>query len=1161
MSNRKVITLLVFTCLLLFFSPYPSVSVNSSEFIKLQQESNSNEEQEVFLSFSYRNFFNKVVTAYYEDGNYYLPVSEIFSSLKISHEVNNEDLSIEGFYLDPENTFRFDFSNYQIELENKGVFELDASQMRVKELDYYIKMEVLAKVFNLNFSVDMNNLLLQLETPHELPIVSEYNRQQRRERQERATIEQELHPLLFERDRKLIGGAFFDYSLSSFINNTENTYSYNFDIGSELLGGDLEGAAFGNYTDSYSNFTTNNLRWRYVLRDNDYLTQFYAGQTTSNGLIDRSFTGVRLTNEPIEPRFLYDSYEIEGTAPIGSEVELYYNNSLYDYRRITEDEQFRFIAPLTYGTSRLGLRIYGPDGRVREREQRIQIPFNFLPKGEVTYHLNAGRLNNPILGSTEESYLAQGNVAYGLSDWLTQKVGIEYFDQFSNQAPLFYSSTSARIFDDYLLNADIAPNAFYRLSGNIIYPSSASWGVNYTYFTDERLYNPIGNNHELSANLFIPFEIAELPLNIRFTGDYAQSHTQNRDNIYYNLDLNSRINRLNLRLSFRDRQFGSFTVSPSSSSELRASATYLISPQTNVPRYLQNTFISTSARFNPHSGSFQEAQLQASRSVFDKGRIQASFARNFAGNFNFMNVGLTIDFNSIRSTSTVRSNRNQTSFTQNFRGSVGYDDNNNDLIFSNRNQVGRSATSLRLYVDSNNSGSYDEGDDIIQDDAIRIGRAGVQSTSKDGIFRFSQLQSYHRINMEINEAAIQNPMLVPEFKQFSIVTDPNQYKPINIPFYTSGVVSGKVVQVEGEEPTPLSGVRLYLESKQSDYSKEMQTFNDGSFYTHQIPPDSYHLYIDSNQLQFLNASSEPDTMDVEVEAIAEGDFVENLNFTVIPKSGLDETEQNKVTKNGKNKTDQDSTMKDDEISRYQIQVASFKTAEKAKRIAEDASKLINRPFILIQNVLNNLYAIRSTLMDTEQESIELFRTLLQNNFDHNALVVHNRTRLSQEEADSVLILRNFTTLEEARDFSTQIAHKTNAEVTVGQFRGEQDFIVYLKEITTNYKGISKFQLEDYLEKYEEAEIINLQEHAVSLLEQKKAMDFTFQIRIKGVRTENEKTDLQSFIQKKPNITLVKGEDTSTYIIKGFQNWAHLKKIQKELYKLRANLVIPVLIEQ
>ncbi|MCW9712645.1 hypothetical protein LQ318_06990 [Aliifodinibius salicampi] len=1141
--------------------PQPSFSDSSSEPIKLRQEGNSNEEQEVFLSFNYRNFFNKVITAYYEDGNYYLPVSEIFSSLKISHEVNNENLTIEGFYLEPENTFYLDFSNYQVELANKGFFSLDASQMRVKELDYYIKMEVLATVFDLNFSVDMNNLLLQLETPLELPVVSEYKRQQRRERQERATIGQELHPLLYERDRKLVGGAFFDYSLSSFINNTENAYAYNFDIGSELLGGDLEGSAYGNYTSNYSNFTTNNLRWRYVLRNNDYLTQFYAGQTTSNGLIDRNFTGVRLTNEPIEPRYLYDSYEIEGTAPIGSEVELYYNNSLYDFRRITEDEQFRFIAPLTYGTSRLRLRIYGPDGRVREREQRIQVPFNFLPKDEVTYHLNAGRLNNPILGSTEESYLAQGSVAYGLSDWLTQKIGIEYFDQFSDQVPLFYSSTSARLFDDYLFNADIAPNAFYRLSGNVIYPSSASWGLNYTYFSDERIYNPIGNNHELSANLFIPFQIAELPLNIRFTGDYTQNSAQNRDNIYYNLDLNSRINRLNLRLSFRDRQFESFTLSPSSSSELRASATYLISPQTNLPRYLQNTFVSTSARFNPGSGTFQEAQIQASRSVFDKGRIQASFARNFAGNFNFMNVGLIIDFNSIRSTSTIRNNRNQTSFTQNFRGSVGYDDYNNDLTFSNRNQVGRSATSLRLYVDSNNSGSYDEEDNTIQDDAIRIGRAGVQSTSKDGIFRFSQLQSYHRINMEINESAIQNPLLVPEFKEFSIVTDPNQYKPINIPFYTSGVVSGKVVQLEGESSAPLSGVRLYLESKQNDYSKEMQTFNDGSFYAHQIPPDSYRLYIDPNQLQFLNAFSEPDTMTVEVEAIAEGDFVENLNFKVIPKSGSDKSNQPEETRTYPEEAAQDTTIEKDKNSRYQIQIASFKTAEKAKKVSKDASKIINRPFKPVLNVLNNLYAIRSSFMDTEQEAIELFRTLVDNDFESNALVVQNRTKLLQEEADSVLIFHNFKTLQNARKSANQIARNTNKEVSIGQFRGKQDFVIYQKKRAISRKDTSAFQTTEYQKKYEEARIINLHESEVTLIEQKKAMNFTFQIQVRGIKTASQKTNLQTFIQDKPQLSIDKGEDASTYILEGFQKWSYLKKIQMELDQFHHDLAIPILIEE
>jgi hypothetical protein len=111
------------------------------------------------------------------------------------------------------------------------------------------------------------------------------------------------------------------------------------------------------------------------------------------GLTPVAYTGLRLTNEPIEPRFMFGEIPFTGTVPPNSEVELYRNNTLVDFTEADETGYYRFAVPLTYGTSNYNVRVFSPTGEMSEREARLQIPFNFLPPGEVNYYFDAGRLD------------------------------------------------------------------------------------------------------------------------------------------------------------------------------------------------------------------------------------------------------------------------------------------------------------------------------------------------------------------------------------------------------------------------------------------------------------------------------------------------------------------------------------------------------------------------------------------------------------------------------------------------------------------------------------------------------------------------------------------------------------------------------------------------
>ncbi|MDX1618704.1 MAG: SPOR domain-containing protein [Balneolaceae bacterium] len=889
----------------------------------------------------------------------------------------------------------------------------------------------------------------------------------------------------------------------------------------EILGGDLQGSAFGSYSNNATNFLTDGLRWRYVIRESNILSQFMLGQTTTDGIESRSFLGVRATNDPIEPRYIFEEFEIEGDAPPESEVELYFDDALYDFQEIDRDGRYRFLAPLTYGSSRLRIRIYDPSGGVRERAQRIQVPFSFLQTGEVNYHLNAGRLQDPLFGTTEEGYLAQGDIGYGISNWLTQKVGVEYFSEFSNQSPQFVSSTSARLFREYLLNIDLAPNSFYRVSGSAIYPSSASWDVEYTYFEDTTnpLYNTLGNDYEINGNFYLPINLLNIPSNFRLTTNHSVrgNNTQTR----YRADFNTRFNRLNIRLSYRDTEIGALDLSPSVESEIGASLTYFVGQNPGLPEIFRGWFLRGQAEYNPNFDELVQVEGQISRDILQNGRIQASYSRNFLGNFDIMSFGITFDFNKTRSSTTVRRSPSGTFFSQNLLGSFGYDQYGQDLVLSNRQQVGRAATSVRLFVDNNNNGTYDSGDEAIEDNAIRIGRSGVSRETGEGIVHISQLQAYNRINMEINKSMIRNPMLVPEIEKFSIVTDPNQYKPVEVPFYMSGIISGTVTRAgTGVEGEPVPGLRVYLDSDSTSHFEEMRTFNDGTFYAYEVPPGPYSLYIDQQQLDILDAISEPDTMKITIEPKPEGDFLEGLEFKIIPKGAPAEV----ITRTTSARAD---------TGFYQVQIASFVLDNNAIEAVAEAEQRFNQPFVIKHNPKRNLYAVRTLPINGLRASIRQLIDIDNSQQTTPALVVLDSKKITENGDNTYSVqIGAFSTRERARRFMKTSRENLDLNLSIVQDPEDRLYKVRTAPFPTNQMAEKELQQIRRKTLFSDAFI---PPNATILYD---GTDYEYRVRIEGItRIDVEaQLDRAASAQSIPGAAVSEGPEENIVWIENLPTW-------------------------
>ncbi len=834
---------------------------------------------EVLLTFRYRGVGNVYVTGFYDYSvdKMFLPVTELFSLLQIYYDPSPGDFSLSGNFLHPNNLFRISFSQFEVVL-SRETYTFSPDDFRIGEMDFFASPRVFEEVFGMNFTVNMNALTLSLETDHTMPIEEAAERERARQLIEAREVTREYFPLPFERDRRVLGFGFADYNISGNFTQDNPNMNYNVIGGAELLGGDLQGSVTGSWSEGDHNIRTSNLRWRYVVRDNPWFSNFQAGQLSTTGLQPRSIRGASISNDPIEPRRIYETYIIDGNTEPDSEVELYLNNRLIDFRRADAAGYYRFEFPLTYGSTQLTINIYTPTGEVRTIDRRLQIPFTFLPPGEVAYNIQGGQTETFLGGADEERFLLHGNVAMGVTDWLTAKVGSEYIDDVNDNRPFTYGSLSARVWSQYLMNVDIAPDAFYRGIVSVMYPRGSSFSLQYTKYADNPLYTTGGADQDIQASFFVPFTLFNTPMGFRVGGDHRMIGSNSLTR--YRTDLSIRLGRMNLRTNYRDVVYYSDNEYSLGQGLVTTSLTYTFMRSPGLPVFVRGMFLRGNISYSTASNEIQDISLQMTRSIRQSARVNLEAGYDLRSEQHLIRLGFIMDLNPVRSTTNVDMRQNRTTVRQNFRGSIGLDRNPDRFVPVNRNQVGRAGASVILFIDNNNSGTYDEGDEIIPHRAVRLDRSAQMEVGRDGIIRISQLQSYFRYNMEVLRQALPNPLLAPGKDRFSFVADPNQYKRIEIPFYRTGVIDGTVYFLRDGEERSQGGLRLLIRGLDNDFEETVRNFSDGSYYAMDMPPGMYTIEVDPSQLSFLDAYMPDGPKVFEIRARAEGDFIEDLDITI-----------------------------------------------------------------------------------------------------------------------------------------------------------------------------------------------------------------------------------------------------------------------------------------
>jgi hypothetical protein len=882
---------------------------------------------EALLLFSYPSVGQVYVNAVFFDNIAYLPLNEVLSMLYIPSERNDSGKGLKGAYPFKNNNWEIDPIKGKITIQGKTEV-LPADKYYFGEFDLYVHPEYLFRIFGLDFSINIYSLSMSLSSEYPLPVDERQKRESLRKKLKQQSTDPADAPLLYDRERKLAAPGMLDYNVNMNKNQSGQNLGMLLSAGMELLGGDFQGVFNGSLQQNNLSGAFSNLRWRYVLPgglrpdDNAALTSISVGQINTSGSLGATrLLGVGLTNNPVIPRFKLDVFVIDGYTEPDSEVELLIGGQLVDFIRADEVGYYRFNAPITFGTIRLGIRIYTPKGEVIVEDRQLQIPFSFVPKGFTTYNIQAG-LPELGLDSLGREVVGHMDVAYGLSNAMTIRAGVDHGSFFGPQTTYGFMGLSARVLQQYLVNVDLYPNRYYQATGSVFYANNASLNVQFTEYTPGSQFNFQGQIRDANINFFYPFKILGKFSGIRFSGERFWMSEGGRNS--FQTDFNTQIGRVVARINYRGRinreiifDNGDLPGSnPFSQGLLTSSLTYTLKRLPSIPIFVRGMFIRGQMRYDTDLGSPQSYSILLSQTVFKYGRFTFGYDRDLIQKRGQLQVGLLYDFNALRLSSLFSAKNSGYTAQQSISGSIGLDPIGNFLP-SNRDQVTRSGVSVRMFVDSNDNGIYDEGEEIVPAKAIRLDRSGNMLLGSDGILRITQLQSYWKYKLDVDVNALPNPNLAPKLKSFVFVAEPNRFRLIDIPLYQTGLIDGLVLlQKEGQQ-VAVGGLRLLLEKEGNDgEDKEIiRTFSDGSFYAFGLLPGKYNLSIDPQQLEFMGVEASPAFIDFEVRALAEGDFIENLTFELTDLTLEEAGDMNSGTEGSEEQAPNDKTVDQEEISK------------------------------------------------------------------------------------------------------------------------------------------------------------------------------------------------------------------------------------------------------
>lgn len=797
----------------------------------------------------------------------YFSVTGLFQFLQVKNEPSHDFKIVEGFLQHQEDTFFIDEPAKQISYKN-NVFQLDSADLIRTKTTLFLRSDHFSKIFGLQNEFSSRNLAATLVPDFELPAVKAAKRKQMRENLRRVNGEISADTTIL-RDRPLIhfGTAAWNVNTTQ---RTDGLFNNRLGLG---LGGLLAGGEFtGNINyNSGMDITSQNLfyQWRHVNNQNQLFRQFTAGKIASRSIssIYHPVVGIQITNAPTFVKRSFGTYTLSDHTKPDWIVELYINNLLVDYTQADASGFFSFDVPLTYGSTQVSLRYYGPFGEEEISNKNFNIPFNFLSYGEFQYTVSSGMVEDG-----KNSKFFQGRADYGLTERITLGGGIEYLSSLEENPVIPFLNTSVRLPANMLFSGEYMHKVGYK--GNFSYtsPSSLRLDLSYKKFEEAQEAVLFSYLEERKASLTFPVQVG------KFTGISRVNFQQIvlRNNSYTHLEWLLSGSAWGLRANLTStafiNQYSDPLVYSRLSTSIRFPGNFVFSPKVEY-EYLRDGLTSF------------EGEVR--KRLFKKVNFQASYTHNIRIDQFYINVGFSFDLGFTRLAMNSSVNKGYTSFSQSAGGSIMFEPSDNSLAFDHRPMIGRGSIKFEPFLDLNENGNKDQSEPSIEGLNVYTQGGGMREQTPDGSILFRGLEPYISYHFQMDTRNLKNIAWQVDHESMEVFVNPNQMKVVGVPVKVMGEVAGFVnLGHDG-----IGGIRVNIVDYEGKLVSSVLSASDGYFSYMGLQSGNYIARVDKTQLEKLKMKTNEELPFI-INNTREGDYVDNLEFllaeTVVLQSAPDD---------------------------------------------------------------------------------------------------------------------------------------------------------------------------------------------------------------------------------------------------------------------------------
>lgn len=822
------------------------------------------ETEEIVLRFEVPKLFQEDILARYDGEHIYLPVIDMFRLLHINLEIDPGFKRLSGRFLNRDNKYYIDLIKSEARCFNNTHSLTDTDVISTVD-NLYLRLELYKTIFNLEIYFNFSELSVYLPLDKDFPAYRELKRQAAHEQlqQSQAAIK-DIYELPYRRDH--LKGGVADWILT--LNPLEKRGQYfGLGIGGMILGGDLSLHTTGN---SVNGFNSDQLRyrWHYVFKDNRYFSQAEAGEINTGGSIPRSLTGVMITNQPEVQRKYFKTVTVAGQIGEGWEVELYVNNRLVDFATTDQNGEYNFLVDIDYGSTNIRLKMYGPNGEIKIKDEDHRVPYNLIQGGRLEYTL-AGGVNENRYGN--KKYF-QGGMHYGLLDRLTLGFDTDFpIKPEDGEQPLYSAVASFQPFGSVIVNSVYSPRNEASASFSFTKQSLISLSGEYTKYYGNEFRNRMNQTDKIAFSISSPLKVGGRYLGLRYRVSLNRFPGYDVTNMNYGFKIPL--------FRFHFNYMGNFKVSRfTTRSDKQIASQLFIS--TSLIRWIRPQF---KINFDHDAGRVAGYGLYLQKRIFKRGQLGLSFERNSLTKTEQVTLTFNIFSGFANFSTRGHFSRQNTIVTQTQRGSVRFDQDSRRFYFSRRNGLGLASAVVWPFHDENYNGVLDHGERLLPELKARVGGAQGRRNSSNNLYFYDGLRAYDDYLIQIDPYSLDDPTLQPSHENYRVTISPNVVTSINVPIVTAGGISGMVRrEIEGVL-SGVGGTRVKVINEVTGKEIVLTTFSDGEFFYLGIVPGMYRIEIDSEQLAQYGYVSEPSSRNFQVKTVEGGDSIDDLNFTIRPK--------------------------------------------------------------------------------------------------------------------------------------------------------------------------------------------------------------------------------------------------------------------------------------